>query len=233
MTATATDPAGNTGSASLTLTIQNVASPPSPTPTPTPSPSPTPTASPSPLDWTSPEGTRITIESAGSWTVDRIYQMLVANGLTTQIGPTLTVRVQDTFPSQTVTGAVKLGDRYTSFSATMYLQGVNSTFADRPNAILGHEFGHVWTTFHLYLSRQGDWSSYLSARGLVSEARLDSSYSWDRGEIIADDYRLLFGSSSAVSEMPAHLNPDLPDPRNVAGLKDFFLTFLERPVCLS
>ena len=39
--------------------------------------------------------------------------------------------------------------------------------------------------------------------------------------MMADDYRLLFGTSAAASEMD-YVNPDVPDPRSVAGLKDWF-----------
>ncbi len=40
--------------------------------------------------------------------------------------------------------------------------------------------------------------------------------------MIADDYRMLFGTAAAVSEM-GYMNPDVPDPRSVTGLKDWFL----------
>ena len=46
---------------------------------------------------------------------------------------------------------------------------------------------------------------------------------WSRNEMIADDYRLLFGTAAAQSEM-GYVNPDVPDPRNVPGLKDFFVS---------
>ena len=134
------------------------------------------------------------------------------------------MRVQDTYASQTVSSAAQTNGRYSSFSATLYLKGVSSTFATQPDAQLAHEYGHVWTLFHLYLDRQGDWTSYLDARGLTGNASLDTSYNWDRREIVADDYRLLFGTSAAVSERPQHLNSSIADPRNVPGLRDFFLT---------
>jgi hypothetical protein len=40
--------------------------------------------------------------------------------------------------------------------------------------------------------------------------------------MIADDYRLLFGTAAAQDEL-SYLNPDVPDPRSVGGLKDFFV----------
>jgi hypothetical protein len=179
---------------------------------------------------TTPEGAKIEITSAGSWTAERIHQMLVENGLNDQIGPSLTVKVQDSVVSQASTSASGVGTRYTSFSATIYLQGRNSSFASSPDAVLAHEFGHVWTLYHLYLAKQGDWSSYLQARGLAGHPKLDTEYSWDRKEIIADDYRLLFSSQTALGQWPTHMNRELPDPRQVAGLREFFTDSWSAPV---
>ena len=39
-------------------------------------------------------------------------------------------------------------------------------------------------------------------------------------ELVADDYRMLFGTTDAVSAS-SYLQSQLPDPRTVAGLKDF------------
>lgn len=207
ISARATDGAGNTRTASVTVTVSN---------------------STTGQHWVSPEGATIDIDSAGGWTVSQVYQMLkdssAAPGDFARVAPTLTVKVQDTYASQTVTSATTSNGTYTSFSATVYLKGVSSTFATQPDAQLAHEYGHAWTNFHLYLDRNGVWSSYLDARNLTGNPNLDTSYTWDRGEIIAEDYRLLFGSSLAISERPQHMNTSIPDPRNVAGLRDFLLT---------
>lgn len=194
---------------------------PSPSPEPT-SPSPTPTSPSGPTTLVTPEGTTIEINTAGPWTTDQIYRMLLENGLNATVGPTLTVKVQDVYPSQVASGASSVGGRYTGFSATMYLKGVDSAFANVPDAQLAHEFGHVWTGYHLYMSQNGDWGSYLTKRGLAGDSRLDTAYHWDRGEIIAEDYRLLFGSAAAIQQRPWHMNTEIPDPRNVPGLRDFF-----------
>jgi hypothetical protein len=172
---------------------------------------------------TTPEGAVININSAGGWTTDRIYQLLKENGLNSTIGPSLTVNVQDVYGSQTVTSASGSGSLYSSFHAIVYLLGVNSNMNFQPDASVAHELGHVTSLYYLYLAQQGDWSSYLNARGLAGDPRLDTSYPWMTREIIADDYRLLFGSDLAISQRP-HLNPDIPDPRNVPGLKNFLQT---------
>src|SRR5206468_3973777 len=85
----------------------------------------------------------------------------------------VTVKVQDTYGSQVTTSASGSGGQYTTFHATIYLKGTDSGFAARPDASVGHEYGHAWTLYHLYISKQNDWSSYLAARGLTGDSRLD------------------------------------------------------------
>lgn len=174
-----------------------------------------------PSSTTTAEGTTVDVDSAGPWTATQIAQMLQDNGLDGTVGPRLTVKVQDTYASQLTSATTSSGGSYTSFTATMYLKGVNSSFATTPDATLAHEYGHAWSLYHLYMSRGGDWTSYLQARGLADHPKLDTSYSWDRAEIIAEDYRLLFGSAEAIGQRPQHLNAEIADPRDVAGLRTF------------
>jgi hypothetical protein len=168
-----------------------------------------------------PEGTRIDIDSAGGWTADEVYLMLKENGLDPKIGPSLVVKVQDEYASQVTTGTDMADGRYTAFRATLYLKGVDSTFVAQPDATLAHEFGHVWTLYHLYLSQQNDWGGYLRARGLEGDSRLNSGYEWSPREIIAEDYRLLFGSADAVAQRDGHMNREIADPRTVPGLRTY------------
>lgn len=240
ISARAMDSSGNSKVTSEFVNISNSAPAPSPTPTPTTSPSPTssPTPSPSPTSGSNtsthmvtPEGVTIDINSAGNWTTDQIYSILKANALDlSTIGPHLSIDVQDTYSSQAATSAVSSGGRYTSFSATIYLKGVSSNFSGSPDAGLAHEYGHVWTLYNLYMVHNGDWSSYLNTRWTASDGSLlgnslylDTSYTWMKTEIIADDYRLLFGSSLAISEEPQHLNTNIIDPRNQPGLGNWML----------
>jgi hypothetical protein len=185
--------------------------------------------SPGPSTTTTPEGTQIDVDSAGPWTATQVAEMLQANGLDSTVGPRLSVRVQDAYASQLTSGYTKSGSTYTSFTATMYLKGVNSGFASQPDSTIAHEYGHAWSLYHLYMSQNGDWSSYLEARGLAGNAKLDTSYSWSRNEIIADDFRLLFGTDEAISQRPQHLNSEIPDPRNVPGLKTFLANVWASP----
>jgi hypothetical protein len=262
VTARATDAAGNSGTATVSFTVSAPAPSPSPTaspspsptssPSPSPSPSPTattspsPTASPSPTStsgtssapatqgsWTSPEGVTIIVNSAGPWTISQVYSLLTANARDLNlIGPSLTVNVQDTYASQTTTSATQSGSTFTNFQATIYLKGVNSTFTTKPDAQMGHEYGHAWTRYWLFMGHGGDWSSYLAKRWssadgsvtLATDSRTGTSYSWDPSEIIADDYRLLFGSAAAISESPSSLNTSIVAPSAQPGLQDWFLS---------
>ena len=53
----------------------------------------------------------------------------------------------------------------------------------------------------------------------LGDPRLDSTYVWSRMEIIAEDYRLLFGTPAAVSGMTP-LNPYITDARTISGYRD-------------
>jgi len=173
----------------------------------------------------SPEGVTIQVYSGVTgWTAQQVYDFLEPNayqlGL---IGPHLTIKVQTTCSTFTTTSAGTRGGVYTSFNATMYLNASsNSLLLTRPDATIAHEYGAVWSMYHLYLTEQGSWTLWLAARNLVDDPRVDSSDVWSKGEMIADDYRMLLGTQAAQDEM-GYVNTEVPDPRTVPGLKDFFV----------
>ena len=174
------------------------------------------------------------MSSAGSWTIAKVYQLMLdasaGPGDFARVAPMVDVQVQDTYASQTATSAVGGNGSYSYYHATIYLKGVSSGFVSAPEATATHEYGHAWNLMHLYLDHGGDWSGFTTKRWssadgsvtLAQDSRLNSSYSWDENEIMADDYRLLFGNSLAVSEWPNHLNTTIVDPRNQPGLKTWF-----------
>jgi hypothetical protein len=214
--ARATDTSGNATSASETINVSNSTSlPPGVT-----------------EQMVTPEGVTIQIYSGitGGWTCQKIYDLLRPNALElSRIGPSLTVKVQTQYATQTTAGAVQTNGVYGSYKATMYLKAASdANFNLVPDEAIAHEYGAVWSMYHLYISHQGDWTPYLTERGILNDPRLDSTLNWNRLEMIADDYRMLFGTSAAVSEMD-YVNPDIPDPRTVAGLKDWFLNVYAVP----
>jgi hypothetical protein len=239
-TATASPSPTETATPSPSPTATVTASP-SPTATVTADPSPSPTGSTSTSTapatqgtWTSPEGAVIDVRSTGSWTIASIYKMLrdasAGPGDFGRIAPGLKVFVQDTYGSAATAGATTSSGT-TTFHADLYLKGIDSTFALYPESQLTHEYGHVWTLYHFYMGHEKSWSDYLATRWssadgtlrLGQDSRLESSYTWGTVEIIADDYRLLFGTSAATAQM-SHLNRYVVDPRQQPGLRSWFLS---------
>lgn len=165
-----------------------------------------------------PEGARIEVDSAAGWSADAIAKMLREHALHLDIiGPTLTVRVDD-LPGANAQTSCSLGQ---GCSAIIHLgSGAGSRFASAPDPTLAHEYGHVWTLRHLQLSQGGDWASYLVFRGLDVDPRLDSVYpTWDRTELIADDYKELFAGEAARG----FTRRTVRHPLAVSGLSSFFL----------
>jgi Bacterial Ig domain len=207
LTVRATDGSGNVGTASLSVNVQN-GLPPGVA-----------------EQLVTPEGATIQVATGVSgWTAQQVYDLLKPNAYQLAlIGPHLTIKVQTTYNTFTTTSAGTSGGVYASFNATMYLNaGASSIFLTRPDATIAHEYGAAWSMYHLYLTEQGNWTPWLQARGLLNDPRVDSSDVWSKGEMIADDYRMLFGTPAAQSEM-GYVNRDVPDPRTVSGLRDFFV----------
>ena len=205
ITARATDTSGLTSSASVGVTFANASS----------------------THMVTPEGVTIDVapDVVGGWTAQQIYDLLKPNAYQLDlIGPSLTIKVQTQYSSGTATSASSVGGVYTSVRATIYLKATSGqVFTARPDYVMAHEYGHVWTRYHFYLDHQGDWTPWLVERGLLGDPRLETSYNWAKAEMIADDYRMLFGTSTAIAQT-GYINPDIADPRTVPGLRDWFIS---------
>jgi hypothetical protein len=113
----------------------------------------------------------------------------------------------------------------------MGLNGYAGTFASLPDAQFGHEFGEIWTQYYLCVKHQENLSAYLNERWVTSDGSVtlatdpntDTSFAWNPMELIADDYRLLFGSALAYSQLPHYFNLQMVDPRDQPGLETWFL----------
>lgn len=175
------------------------------------------------------------MNTAGSFTIAQIYQLLkdasAGPGDFAEVAPTLRVFVQDSYASQTTTSAGSSGGGpFDYFAADLYLKGVSSTFASYPAMQMTHEYGHVWTQRHRYLDHNGDWAAYVGTRWssadgsvlLGQDSRLGSSYTWSVAELAADDYRLLFGTTAALTG--GYINSSVVDPRQQSGLRNWFLS---------
>jgi PKD repeat protein len=173
-----------------------------------------------------PEGATIQIYSGitGGWTAQSIYNLLKPNAYQlSKIGPSLTIKVTPQYSSSYTGGITGSGCSYSGFQATIYLQAVaDDSFSTGPDAVIAHEYGHAWTHYYLYSSRNcGSWNSYLSERGLLGDSRVNSNYMWDPSEMAAEDYRQLFGTSLAVSET-SQMNYQIPSANTITGFKDWF-----------
>src|SRR5207253_2412502 len=63
--------------------------------------------------------------------------------------------------------------------------------------------------------------------GLAGDSRVGSSYEWSPREMIAEDYRELFGSANAQAAM--QMNTQIPAAAAVPGLKDFLQNTYTKP----
>lgn len=214
LTARATDGAGRTATSTISVSVSNLAAPGSA------------------QRMITPEGVTIIVDAdVTGWTPQAVYDILKPNASQLNLlGPTLTVQVQTATFSSTASGVSgSPTNGYYNFQAKIALDArPDRVFSSRPDKVIAHEYGHAWTMYHLYLSQRGAWSRYLAARGLSSDPRVESTYTWSKAEMIADDYRLLFGTQKA-QDQAAYLNPDIPDPRTVPGLKDFFVNVWSAP----
>jgi hypothetical protein len=208
LTVRATDSSGNSATASETIAVSNQSSTGAQT-------------------LVTPEGVTINVASTvTNWTPQQIYDLLKPNAYELSlVGPDLTINVQTQVVTQTTTSVSWTGDPavYSGYRATIWLNAGGSAFSAAPDATIAHEYGAAWTEYHLYLTQGDDWDPYLTERGLFGNPLLDSNTNWSRNELIADDYRMLFGTQAAQSEM-AYINNQIPDPRTVWGLKNWFTT---------
>jgi hypothetical protein len=158
-----------------------------------------------------------------------IYDHLMRGSLLGPEASTVTIRFDlGAGMNVTSTGVQQSDGVYSGFRATCYLN-YESWLNDGDDALF-HEYGHAWSQYYAYMVQQdGTFSSYIRARGLSGDLRLGTSYAWDINEIIAEDYRQLFGDDSA--RLASQMNRDIPTPDAVAGLRDFLSnTFRAPPV---
>ena len=71
------------------------------------------------------------------------------------------------------------------------------------------------------------WRRTSQARGLDGDPRINSSYGWQPDEMIAEDYRQLFGSANARGG--GQINTEIPLAADVPGLADFLANTFTKP----
>jgi hypothetical protein len=146
-----------------------------------------------------------------------IYDALM-QGLVGEEAPTVLVRFDWGTGSTTTTSVGGTPGSYSGYRAISYVSYVS--WLDGGDQTLSHEYGHAWSLYHAYTNQQDPTlAAYLAARGLAGDPRVNSSYEWSAREMIAEDYRQLFGSPNARSA--PQTNREIPPPAQVAGLESF------------
>jgi hypothetical protein len=138
----------------------------------------------------------------------------------------VTIRFDYSANSSTVAAWQGTAGSYHSFSAVCY--GTYAFWLDGGDQILSHEYGHAWSYYYdVIVQQDSEFTRYLAARGLSRDPRVGSSYRWMPAEMIAEDYRQLFGSPNAQEAWQT--NHEIPTADSVLGLRDFFLTTFMAP----
>ena len=148
-----------------------------------------------------------------------VYEAVMA-GVVGREAASVVVRLGWSASSSTSTATSRADGLYATFSAVSYV--TLSSWLDG-DWTLSHEYGHAWSLYYAHMVQQDPTlSGYLMARQLAGDARVGTSYAWQPRELIADDYRQLFGSATAQAVAP--LNLSIPSAADVPGLR----AYLER-----
>jgi hypothetical protein len=166
-----------------------------------------------------PSGLRV--ESFDDVVTAREVHDAVAQGLVGAEARFVTIRFDLGPNSSTAAGWQGSPGSYSSYSAICYNNYVS--WLDGGDQGVSHEYGHAWSLYYDTIVRQeGTLASYLQARGLAGDPRVNSSYVWGARELIAEDYRQLLGSANA--RLASQMNREIPLAADVPGLRDFLAT---------
>lgn len=98
--------------------------------------------------------------------------------------------------------------------------------------IVAHEMGHA---FHnrFMPDGSGEWEEYRRIRGITDVSKFNelSGHAYRPKEILAEDFRVLFGGAAAYFDGYIE-NPELASPESVGGLKNFFVRVASEPVAM-
>jgi chitodextrinase len=93
--------------------------------------------------------------------------------------------------------------------------------------VLFHEYGHAWSLYWACTHGDPFFTEYLQIRSISNDARLNTTHAWSTREMIAEDYRQLFGDSTAAAG--SQENQEIPAAKDVQGLKDYLMSTLMTP----
>ncbi|HEY5625386.1 MAG TPA: hypothetical protein VIT93_02745, partial [Dehalococcoidia bacterium] len=156
-----------------------------------------------------PEGVTINVY-VDTVTVDQVYEWLLAAGLESHVKLTRLDVVDEGVTMASVGGGC-YPEGYPVQGCWVFdasIQVRDDLLLARPNYAIGHEYGHVWDNYYRWMYWAGQFDAYLEARGLLGDDRVGSSKCWQPYEMIAEDYRQLFGSGEALTLKQC--NRDIP-----------------------
>jgi hypothetical protein len=137
-----------------------------------------------------------------------------------------TIRFDYGSGSSTVASVLGVPGSYSGYQAVCYVN--YDSWLDEGDVGLEHEYGHAWSLFNAYIVQQDPtFGSYLQARGLADDPRVNASYAWSATEMIAEDYRQLLGSVTARTS--PQMNRDIPPAAEVQGLGAFLANVYTQP----
>lgn len=160
-------------------------------------------------------------------TAQEVHDELMSGQLVGAEASTVTIRFDYGPYSATATSVQTIDGKYDGYSAVV--TATWDSFLTTHDRTLVHEYGHAWSLYYAYIAQQdASLAGYLKARGLDGDARVGSTYGWDAAEMIAEDYRQLFGTPTSAQY--AQINSEIPLPNQVPGLRDFLqTTFRQAP----
>ncbi|HEX3564473.1 MAG TPA: fibronectin type III domain-containing protein, partial [Acidimicrobiales bacterium] len=163
-------------------------------------------------------------------TPQQVYQALAQGGLVGGEGASETIRFDDLAPSAssstsasyaTINGSIQNFTAVTSIGWESWLFHGDQT--------LFHEYGEAWGEFYSFDGQQDPgFAAYLKARGLYGNSNVGSSLAWQPAEMIAEDYRELFGDSTA--QAAPQMNTSIPPASQVSGLASFLAGAYRTPL---
>ena len=160
--------------------------------------------------FTAPNGMKINSYN-DAVTAQEVYNHYLLGNLIGKEAPLTTILLdRENFVSNadiSLTG----GPPWSNFNANLslsYIQWLENDVA------LFHEYGHSWSFYYAKIEAQSDkLTDYLKIRGITDHPKLGTSHAWSPWELIAEDYRQLFGSPSAQSV--SQENYELPPAKDV------------------
>ncbi len=133
------------------------------------------------------------------------------------------VTVDFDFYASNFTSSAAIQDNYgpyQNYHSTAYV--TFESWLDTTDRTLFHEYGHAWSQYYgLIIQQDPELIEYQKVRGIYGDSRVNTTYPWQVREIIAEDYRQLFGTVNTATG--GQINEYIPLAKDVPGLKEYLM----------